>query len=96
MANQCNSRAHRTKENESYFRAAPKLVRFLPPANDSASLSSSSLRFLLIPADLGIAAEVGVAWADTAPAASLNDAEIGVAACDAGVDPTEPGVVASC
>lgn len=65
-----------------YFLDAPKLVLFLPIC-ESPSLSSVSfsfffdLEFLPVPDD-------GVGCADPL---SRNDADTGVGACDAGVDP---------
>lgn len=62
------------KSRGSYFREAPKLMRFLFVPCDSASLSSSFcfLPFLL---PLLVVADVGVA-----PLLSLNDVDWGVGA----------------
>ena len=59
----------------------------------SPSLSSASFFLLLLIAALVPPADVGVGWAEPL---SRNDVVIGVGACDAGVEPTEPGVPESC
>lgn len=72
---------------ESYFLEAPKFVLFLLTA-ESFSLSSRSFSFLfslLVP--LVPAADDGVGTLD---AFSLKDVDIGVGACEAGVDPGVP------
>ena len=74
-----------------HFLAAPKFVRFFVVCV-SPSLSSASF-FLFLIAALVPPADVGVGWAEPL---SRNDVEIGVGACDAGVEPTEPGVPESC
>lgn len=75
-------------DERAHLRAAPKLIRFLLGPCDSASLSSPPCFLFFLP-PLGAFA-VGVA------ALSLKDVDMGVGACDAGVEPTEPGVVTSC
>jgi hypothetical protein len=91
----------------SHFLEAPKLALFFvvcaSPSLSSTSLSLSlsfslslslSLSFFLflVPPLLPLA-DVGVGCAEPV---SRNDVDSGVGACDAGVEPIEPGVVESC